>query len=319
LTTRSSAPNCVRTDHTGRQLDRRMPRAKIRCAAVRRPDERGSRAPSTTRRTALSRLDLQRRSGWGRASRMAFCLLTAGAFAGPSAAQAAATARAFSSVALSPNGQQVAWIGPAPSGDGTAVMLVAGGGTGSAAALELPGADANSADEVVWSADSRQLGILASSSGAPAVYLVDAASHAARRLARVAGSFHDIRFSPDGSHIAGLYSSPSEEANGPTQATPRDTGAMDTHIDRQHLALIDVPSGAEHLLSPPELYVYEYDWSPNGKELVLSAATGSGNNNWWVARLEAINAITGALRQIAKPSVQIAQPLWSPDGSQIAF
>ena len=268
----------------------------------------------------MSRLDLNRRTGWRGASRTAVCLLAAGTFAWPAIAQTATRAHEFTSVALAPNGRQVAWIGPASqSGDGTAVMLAASDGTASPAALDLPGAAANSADEIIWSADSRQLGILASSNGAPTIYLVDAASHAARRLARVSGSLHDIRLSPDGSHIAGLYSSPSEEANGPTQATPRDTGAMDAHVDRQHLALIDVPSGAQRLLSPPDLYVYEFDWSPNGKELVLSAATGSGNNNWWVARLDAINATTGALRQIAKPAVQIAQPLWSPDGSRIAF
>ncbi len=65
--------------------------------------------------------------------------------------------------------------------------------------------------------------------------------------------------------------------------------------------------------------MYEFDWSPNGKEFVVSVANGSGNNNWWVARLDGIDATTGAHREIAKPNVQIAQPIWSPDGSHIAF
>ena len=228
--------------------------------------------------------------------------------------------RQFSSVAMAPDGRHVAWIGPTSSGgDAQSVMLAAMASAAAPARVSLAGADADSPVEVVWSADSRELGVLGAGTGTPAIYVVDVASLVARRVARVAGSVHDIRFSPDGSRIALLYSSPSEEANGPTQATPRDTGVMDTHIDRQHLALVDVRTGAQRIVSPADLYVYEFDWAPNGRELVVSAATGSGNNNWWVARLDAIDAASGAVRQIAKPTVQIAQPLWSPDGSQIAF
>lgn len=249
------------------------------------------------------------------------CCLAIGALTPGASAQAPTGphVRQFSSVSMAPDGRRVAWIGPAaPSGDAEGVMLSATG-SASPAPLSLPGAGSNSASEVIWSADSRQLGVLAASHGSPAIYVVDAATRAARRVAALSGSVHDIRFSPDGSRIALLYSSPSEEANGPTQATPRDTGAMDAHIDRQHLALVDVKSGAQRIVSPADLYVYEFDWSPNGKELVVSAATGSGNNNWWVARLDAIDAVSGTMRQIAKPTVQIAQPLWSPDGSHIAF
>ena len=228
--------------------------------------------------------------------------------------------RQFSSVAMAPDGRHVAWIGPASSGgEAQRVMLAATAGAAAPAQVPLAGADADSPVEVVWSADSRELGVLAAGTGTPALYVIDVASRVARRVTRVSGSVHDIRFSPDGSRIALLYSSPSEEANGPTQATPRDTGVMDTHIDRQHLALVDVTTGAQRIVSPADLYVYEFDWAPNGRELVVSAATGSGNNNWWVARLDAIDAASGAVRQIAKPTVQIAQPLWSPDGSQIAF
>jgi len=250
------------------------------------------------------------------------CCLAIGAAARRASAQTATEphVRQFSSVAMAPGGRRVAWIGPvSPSGDADAVMLVATGSSAAPAALSLSGADANSATEVVWSGDGRQLGVLAASNGMPTIYVIDVASRVARQVARVSGSVHDIRFSPDASRIALLYSSPSEEANGPTQATPRDTGQMDAHIDRQHLAVVDVRTGAQRIVSPADLYVYEFDWSPNGKELVVSAATGSGNNNWWVARLDAIDAASGAVRQIARPAVQIAQPLWSPDGSHIAF
>ena len=250
------------------------------------------------------------------------CCLAIGALAARASTQTAAGPHVaqFSSVAIAPDGRRAAWIGAASAGgDAQSVMLAATSGAGAPARVPLAVENGESPTEVVWSADSRELGVLAADGGTPAIYVVNVASRIARRVARVSGSVHDIRFSPDGSRIALLYSSPSEEANGPTQATPRDTGVMDTHIDRQHLALVDVGTGAQRIVSPADLYVYEFDWSPNGRELVVSAATGSGNNNWWVARVDAIDAASGAVRQIARPAVQIAEPRWSPDGSQIAF
>jgi len=229
--------------------------------------------------------------------------------------------RQFVRVALAPDGGHLAWIGPnSDRSTGTSVQLAANGGRAAPVAISLSGVKPNSMSDLAWSADGRQLAILATAAdGTPALYVTSNAGGSARRIAMIRGSIHAPQFSPDGRSIAVLYSSPSEQANGPTQATPRDTGVMDTHIDRQHLAIVDVATGQLRSISSPDLYVYEFDWSPDGKEFVVSAANGSGNNNWWVARLDRIDAKTGTLREIAKPAVQIAQPTWSPDGKQIAF
>src|ERR1019366_7399647 len=50
-----------------------------------------------------------------------------------------------------------------------------------------------------------------------------------------------------------------------------------------------------------------------------TAAKGNGDNNWWVAQLFTISASSGEVHQIHKPALQIANPVWSPDGKQIAF
>ena len=225
----------------------------------------------------------------------------------------------FSSVSLSPDGRNLVWIASGPASRG-ALMLAAGAGKNTPKSVTLPGADAGSISAAIWSGDSRKIAVLATSEhGTPVMFELNSDGSGVRRVALIPGAVHGPKFSPDGSRIAFLYSSPSEQSNGPTQATPRDTGVMDTHIDRQHLSTVDVSSGQMKVVSKPDLYVYEFAWSPSGKEFVVSDANGSGNNNWWVARLEAINTATGAARAIAKPTMQIAQPLWSPDGKMIAF
>ncbi len=180
--------------------------------------------------------------------------------------------------------------------------------------------DAKGAREISWSRDGRTLVFLAAGAGADTtgVYMVAPGAATPRRVAKVAGSVHEPELSPDGSQIAILYSAPNEEANGPTEATPRDTGAIDNFVDRQHLALVDSRAGSLHVISPHDLYVFEFQWAPNGGELAATAADGSGNNNWYIARLVAISP-AGTVREIARPPLQMAEPQWSPDGAQIAY
>ncbi len=181
------------------------------------------------------------------------CALAATTSARAQNSAAAPHLRQFTSVAIAPDGQHLAWIGPdSRRGETVAVELAANGGRDAPEAVALPSADRGSMSELAWSPDSRQLLVRATTgNGTPALYIVGATGGSARRVATVTGSVHDARFSPDASRIAVLYSSPSEEANGPTQATPRDTGAMDTHIDRQHLAIVDVATGELKVISKP--------------------------------------------------------------------
>ncbi|MEI9967603.1 MAG: hypothetical protein WDM87_02870 [Terracidiphilus sp.] len=51
-----------------------------------------------------------------------------------------------------------------------------------------------------------------------------------------------------------------------------------------------VPAGASQpaapgFVTPPNLHVFEFDWSPDSKSLAYVAADPPGENNWWVAKL----------------------------------
>src|SRR5450830_962493 len=180
-----------------------------------------------------------------------------------SRAQTSAAAQSFTEVALSPDGRRVAWIGPASRNQtvrGASVVIADQRAGWSPHVDELPGADAGSASAVPRSLDGRALAILATTNhGSPSLYVMPADGGPTRRVMTTTGAVHDVKWSPDGTRLAILYSSASEEANSPVAATPRDTGVMDTHIDRQHLAIVDVATGAIKPVSPADLYIYEYD------------------------------------------------------------
>ena len=141
----------------------------------------------------------------------------------------------------------------------------------------------------------------------------------ARKLTNLTGFLQDARWSPDGRSIAVLFTENAVRAAGPLEPTTADVGVVEDKFFEQRLTLIDPASGRTRQLSPADTYVYEFDWSPDGKELVYTAAKGAGDNNWWVAQLFAIDAASGQTRLILKPAAQIAVPRWSADGKTIAF
>ena len=51
----------------------------------------------------------------------------------------------------------------------------------------------------------------------------------------------------------------------------------------------------------------------------MTSALGNGDNNWWVATLDAVDATTGAVRNIARPKTQINNPRVSQDGKFVGY
>jgi dipeptidyl aminopeptidase/acylaminoacyl peptidase len=99
----------------------------------------------------------------------------------------------------------------------------------------------------------------------------------------------------------------------------RDAGVLSSIIYEQRLAVVPADGGIVTVLGPPDLNVYEYDWSPDGTRFAVTAAHGSGDDNWWIAELDTLDARSGAVRTLLKPTLQMASPRWSGDGARIAY
>ncbi len=174
---------------------------------------------------------------------------------------------------------------------------------------------------LAWSPDSRRTAFLSNCGDGKQsqIYLAAAADGSLRKLTTLTGFLQNIRWSPDGSTIAVLFTENAIRRAGAVEATAPDAGVVEEKFYEQRLTLVDAASGKARQISPEDTYVYEYDWSPDGKQIAYTAAKGSGDNNWWVAELFRINAQSGEIAHVLKPKTQIAVPRWAPDSQTIAF
>ncbi len=214
---------------------------------------------------------------------------------------------------ISPDGTQVAYI----IGGELAVVSASGG---SARPIAVEGKLA--LREVSWSPDSRQIAFLADLPGdVPAAQVFTAAldGSAPVKRAEVKGYASAPTFSPDGSKLALLFIEGMPRVAGPVQPMTPLAGVIDDKVYEQRLTTIDLATNTLAQVTPADVYVYEYDWTPDGQGWVATAAHGSGDANWYIAKLYQINSQSGEMREIYAPKWQIAEPHISPDGKNVVF
>ena len=226
----------------------------------------------------------------------------------------------YGDIALSSDGKQVAWVQSTAASTPKQTFVRETSGNVPAILIKIPISGERTDFDPAWAPDSKTLAVF-SGAGEGAqrqLWSVKADGSDTKRLTNLNGYAARPRWSHDGKQIAFLYIQ-GASGGGPLTAAPTTTGVIDTAIHNQRIAVLDVANGQLRQVSPENLHIYDYDWSPDDKTFVTTAAPGPGDNNWWIAQIYTINVTNGNATSIHKPSLQVAVPRWSPDGKSIAF
>ena len=229
--------------------------------------------------------------------------------------------RTFSQTAISPDGKRVAWVEKTAPGKSSIYVAEINGAGKPRRITAGTAAKGASEDSIAWSPDSKRFAFLSDAAhpGQPQVYVISMSGGVARKITNVRGLLASPGWSPDGKSLAVLFTENAPRAAGPLVAEVHQTGVIKEAVAEQRLAIIDLRTQKLRQISPADMYVYEYDWSPDGKQFVTTAAHGNGDDNWYIAQIYTIAASGGLLKSIYKPTLQVANPAWSPDGKSVAF
>ena len=226
----------------------------------------------------------------------------------------------YGDIALSPDGTHVAWVQSTAATTSKYTYIQRTSGSTPAAMVNIATTGERTDFDPAWSPDSKTLAVFSSAGEKDQrqLWIVNADGSNPQKLTHLKGYAARPRWSHDGKRIAFLYI---EDApgGGPLMAAPVATGVVDTAIHNQRIAVLDIAKGQLRQVSPPNLHIYDFDWSPDDQAFVATAAPGPGDNNWWIAQIYTIDTAKGNATSIYKPSLQVAVPRWSPDGKSVAF
>jgi dipeptidyl aminopeptidase/acylaminoacyl peptidase len=226
----------------------------------------------------------------------------------------------YENIALSPDGAHVAWVQSTAATTSKQTFVRGTTGSEPATMINIPGASERTDSGPAWSPDSKTLAFFstAGEKDQAQLWTVRADGSNPQKHTRLKGYAARPRWSHDGKQIAFLYIE-GAGGGGPLMAAPAATGVIDAAIQNQRIAVLDVATGELRQVSPPNLHIYDYDWSPDDQTFITAAAPGPGNNNWWIAQIYTIDIAKGNATSIYKPSLQVAVPRWSPNGKSVAF
>ena len=260
-------------------------------------------------------------------------LILAGAFAACVCADAGAASAAgrtvhrFMHVGISPDGRYVASVEGDESSAGGAPLIrdlvIRNIAASTVTTVNLPCGRVRECwpSSPAWTPDSKKLSWALRTPGTHkrSIYQVSADGTGLRQLLAFDGTLTGLRYGPAG-ELAMLAVEDATKELGAVEAGAALVGDLAGPPREQRIGVLE--GGRLRWASPAGLFVYEYDWRPDGGGFVGTAAAGDGDRNWWVAKLYAFDAGSGQARLLYTPSgpqQQLASPKVSRDGEHIAF
>jgi dipeptidyl aminopeptidase/acylaminoacyl peptidase len=174
-----------------------------------------------------------------------------------------------------------------------------------------------------WSPDGKRLAFLSARDARTQIHLISPAGGEAIQATDFDADVQSFDWSPDGRRFALLSPGPRDKAKKEREDKFGDFEIVNADYQNVRLWVCDVPAGGAKAkpepVSPAEVSVTDFAWSPDSGSLALTAATDPDLSHQATADLYLLRLSDKGFRKLVSTPGPERNPAFSPDGASIAF
>ncbi|HEY2908450.1 MAG TPA: S9 family peptidase [Vicinamibacterales bacterium] len=170
-----------------------------------------------------------------------------------------------------------------------------------------------------WSPDGSRMAFISDRTDKRQLYVINPQAGEAEPLTSGEEGVGSFAWSPDGASIAYTSTEGKPQSLKDREKKYGEFEIVDQDHRMTHLFLLDVATKATRSLTHGGFTVGSFDWSPDGKAIAFDHRINSDPANGGTADIAIVNVADGSVREVVTQDGPDSHPVWSPDGTRIAF
>jgi dipeptidyl aminopeptidase/acylaminoacyl peptidase len=225
---------------------------------------------------------------------------------------------------ISPDGRAVAYTIRETNWDDnsyeTEIWLAEAASTSpsSAAIRQLTNAK-KSSQSPAWSPDGSKLAFISDRTDTRQIYVISATAGEADALTSLEDGVTSFAWSPDGRSIAYTATEPKSAVIKDREKKYGEFQVVQHDYRMTHLFVIDLGTRATRSLTSGALSVGSFQWSPDSRNIAFDHRVNSALASSDSTDISIVTVADGSVRTLVTQPGPDSHPVWSPDGSRVAF